>query len=121
MELGSLAPSQEVQGYEPLLGSNFLAVVGLSFKQAGAVPAALSSTEAKANYAPMLGIITLVIVVIVALLVRWVLKRKHQRLQRSAQERAQAGQAADRTTEEVLKDISVRTKKIKDESDNPAK
>ncbi len=121
MELGSLAPSQKVQGYEPLLGSNFLAVVGLSFKQAGAVPAALSSTEAQANYLPLIGIIALVIVVILAILVRLILKRKHKKMQGLTQDQAQGSQDSDRTTEEILKDISIRTKKIKDESDKPTK
>ncbi len=121
MELGSLAPSQQVKGYEPLLGSNFLAVVGLSFKQAGAVPTALSNTEARTNYLPLIILITLVIVVILALLVRWILKRKSRPTSNPAQSPVEAGQEADRTTEEILKDISVRTKKIKDESDKPTK
>ncbi len=122
VELGSLAPSQQVTGYKSLLGGNFLAAVGLAFKQTGAVPTALSSTQAQANYLPMILIITLVIVVILGLLLKWTLKRKRAKAATQIRTgKQEAGASPDRSTEEILKDISVRTKKIQDEPNKPAK
>lgn len=121
LELGSLAPSQQVGGYEPLIGTGFMASVGLAFKQAGTVPTALSSVQAQSNYVPLLLIVALVVVVIFVILLKWMLKRKRVKESSTEQSGALANQDSDRSTEEILKDISVRTKKIQDDSDKPAK
>ncbi len=124
IELGSLAPSQQVAGYMPLVGAGYLGAVNLAFKQTGDVPSALSSASAQSNYLPLIGIIALVIVICLLLLLKWILKRRKARANAALWKGGkpeEREQAAERSTEEILKDISVRTKKIQNDSDQSAK
>jgi transglutaminase-like putative cysteine protease len=125
IELGSLAPSQQVAGFLPLIGQSFLGTVGLEFKQAGAVPTALSKVDAQSNYVPVAIVMTLVIVVVMIILLKWVLKRKHSKADQQANEPKVASEPADgqapRSQEEILKEITERTRKLKDDSDKQAK
>ncbi len=124
LDLGSLAPSQQVAGFVPILGRAFIGNVGLQFKQAGAVPTALSATDAQSDYAPIVIVMLLVFVVAVLILVKWRFKRKqHNKTAVSSDSKMPeaAGEQIPRSQEEILKDIAERTRKLKDDSDKQAK
>lgn len=123
LELGSLAPSQVVSGFLTLTGASFTQSIGFSFKQAGTVPTALSETSTTPNYTPLIILISLVIVVVLLLLLKWVFKRKRDKHESPSAEveSETVDTAAPRPQEEVLKEITQRAQKIKDESDKQAK
>lgn len=79
VNLGSLAPSQKVNGWVLSAGSIFAATTNIQFYSTDSADQMLAGTKTRANYLPLLLVIGFIALFALVFVIKWAIRRKYAR------------------------------------------